>query len=333
MRIFRFNANKKSSYGPAKRQGFLHGNALIFILIFVVIGSMGIWHSEAANPALPGDVNNDNKVDLTDLSILLSNYATTNSSADLDGNSKVDIIDLSILLSNYGQSLAGQPTVTISANPNTINTGSSSTLSWSSTNATSCTASGGWNGSKPSSGSQSTGALNATTTYTLTCSGSGGSQSNSVTVTVDSSGSELASESTCPNQTSTSATVAQKNLAMICMTNYGRNFNGGLSALAQNTALMNASSSKANDIITCNEFSHTACGRQFQYWILQYGYTGNCYGENIAQGYQTVRDTFSAWMSSAGHRANILNSNYRDIGVAVQGSGSQMTWVMQLGGC
>lgn len=76
------------------------------------------------------------------------------------------------------------PTVTLSANPTTINSGASSTLTWASTNATSCTASGAWSGSKATSGSQGTGALTGTATYTLTCTGAGGSASDSVTVTV-----------------------------------------------------------------------------------------------------------------------------------------------------
>ena len=62
--------------------------------------------------------------------------------------------------------------------------GSGSTLSWSSTNATSCTASGAWSGSQATSGTESTGALSSTSTYTLTCTGTGGSVSQSATVTV-----------------------------------------------------------------------------------------------------------------------------------------------------
>lgn len=78
------------------------------------------------------------------------------------------------------------PTVTLSANPTTISSGGSSTLTWTSTNATSCTASGAWNGARATSGSQGTGALTGTATYMLTCTGAGGSASDSVTVTVGS---------------------------------------------------------------------------------------------------------------------------------------------------
>ena len=62
--------------------------------------------------------------------------------------------------------------------------GASSTLTWSSTNATSCTASGGWAGTEAVSGSAATGALVASATYTLTCTGAGGSASASASVSV-----------------------------------------------------------------------------------------------------------------------------------------------------
>ena len=61
--------------------------------------------------------------------------------------------------------------------------GGTSTLTWSSTNATSCTATGGWSGAKATSGRQSTGALTASTSYSLTCTGAGGT-SNVATASV-----------------------------------------------------------------------------------------------------------------------------------------------------
>ncbi len=76
------------------------------------------------------------------------------------------------------------PTVTIHASPSSLSSGGSSTLTWSSQNVTSCTASDAWSGNQALSGSQSTAALTANATYTLTCTGAGGSAAQSVTVTV-----------------------------------------------------------------------------------------------------------------------------------------------------
>jgi len=77
------------------------------------------------------------------------------------------------------------PTVNLSANPTSIYQGQSSTLTWSSAYATSCVASGGWSGSKPTSGSETViPSPPPSATYTLTCSGSGGSAAQSVTINI-----------------------------------------------------------------------------------------------------------------------------------------------------
>lgn len=77
------------------------------------------------------------------------------------------------------------PTVTLTANPTTIASGQTSNLTWSSSNASGCTASGVWSGSKPLSGSQTTGPLlAATNTFNLSCSGAGGTTSSTAVVSV-----------------------------------------------------------------------------------------------------------------------------------------------------
>jgi hypothetical protein len=78
------------------------------------------------------------------------------------------------------------PTVMLSANPTQVAYNGSSTLTWSSTNASSCTASGGWTGPRATSNTETLNGLTATATYTLTCNGTGGSAAQSVTVTVSS---------------------------------------------------------------------------------------------------------------------------------------------------
>jgi hypothetical protein len=78
------------------------------------------------------------------------------------------------------------PVVTLTASPTSVAYGASSTLTWSSTDATSCTASGAWSGAQATAGSISTGALTASSTYTITCSGAGGTATQSVTVLVGS---------------------------------------------------------------------------------------------------------------------------------------------------
>jgi hypothetical protein len=76
------------------------------------------------------------------------------------------------------------PTVTINSSPSSVSSGGSSTLTWSSSNATACTASGAWSGAVATGGTQSTGALSANATYSITCTGTGGSATQSAAVTV-----------------------------------------------------------------------------------------------------------------------------------------------------
>jgi hypothetical protein len=76
------------------------------------------------------------------------------------------------------------PTVTLTAGAASVSNGGTTSLTWSSTDATSCTASGAWSGNKPTSGTETTPALTSGSSFTLTCSGPGGSASQSVTVNV-----------------------------------------------------------------------------------------------------------------------------------------------------
>ena len=97
--------------------------------------------------------------------------------------------DLYLDVSNfYGPTPAPTPapTVSLSATPTSLTAGQASTLTWNSTNATACTASGAWSGNQPTSGSTSTGALNQTSTYNLSCTGAGGTGIASASVSVSS---------------------------------------------------------------------------------------------------------------------------------------------------
>lgn len=76
------------------------------------------------------------------------------------------------------------PTVTFSADPGTVPLNGASTLTWSSTNASYCVASGGWSGAKALNGTELTGNLTANQTYTLTCTNSYGPISRSVNISV-----------------------------------------------------------------------------------------------------------------------------------------------------
>lgn len=79
-------------------------------------------------------------------------------------------------------SAAPLPTATISASAANVAANGTATLTWSSTNATACTAAGGWTGALAASGSLSV-TVAQTSTYNISCTGSGGAANGSVVVT------------------------------------------------------------------------------------------------------------------------------------------------------
>jgi hypothetical protein len=98
------------------------------------------------------------------------------------------------------------PTVSLDAAPKSLPSGGSTTLTWSTTDATSCTASGAWSGSRDTAGSASSGALTAASNvFTLTCTGAGGSASSSTTVSVQGGVAEAGLD--FPGSAATSGTI------------------------------------------------------------------------------------------------------------------------------
>ena len=84
-----------------------------FVSVLAVAGVVWLVSSMAAtNPNLSGDLNSDNVVNLTDLSILLSNYNKTGNAADLNGDNLTSLVDLSMLLANYNKTYSGGPNPT-----------------------------------------------------------------------------------------------------------------------------------------------------------------------------------------------------------------------------
>jgi uncharacterized protein YkwD len=65
------------------------------------------------------------------------------------------------------------------------------------------------------------------------------------------------------------------------------------------------------------------------------GYDWRAIGENIAEGQLSVSEVMDTWMHSPGHRRNILDPNYRELGVGLalgrSGDGWQVEWVQTFG--
>lgn len=103
----------------------------------------------------------------------------------------------------------------------------------------------------------------------------------------------------------------------------------GLAALSLNTSLSGAASVRAAEIQT--SFSHTRPGgKDFSTVLKESGISYRAAGENIAYGQTSAQKVMNDWMNSAGHRANILNASYTEIGIAHVKSPSGTDYWVQL---
>jgi uncharacterized protein YkwD len=135
-------------------------------------------------------------------------------------------------------------------------------------------------------------------------------------------GSLIAPAGACPAQQELRAPAVDQEQTMACMVNFARR-QAGLGSLTEAAALSESALDKSEDVLRCDSFSHSACGREFTYWMKETGYISTpCWrvGENLAWGtgeYGTVRSIFIAWMRSPEHRANVLG-DFDETGLSVR---------------
>jgi hypothetical protein len=92
----------------------------------------------------------------------------------------------------------------------------------------------------------------------------------------------------------------------------------GVGSLQLDPLLTRAAQLKAEDMAARGYFAHeTPDGRTPWDWIEHAGYEFLAAAENLAVGYPTDAELISAWMGSEGHRHNLLNQNYTDVGIGV----------------
>jgi len=104
---------------------------------------------------------------------------------------------------------------------------------------------------------------------------------------------------------------------LVDLANDDREHNGR-SSLKVSPQLQAAAQSKANDMAARSYFSHTTPeGHDSWYWFKQAGYSFTHAGENLAVDFFDSIDVERAWMNSPTHRANIIDSRYTEIGIAI----------------
>lgn len=92
----------------------------------------------------------------------------------------------------------------------------------------------------------------------------------------------------------------------------------GLCELTIDTSLSQIAQMKSQDMIDNNYFSHTSpiYGSAFD-MMRAHGISYRVAGENIAKGHSTPQEVVAAWMNSPGHRKNIMNGRFSNLGMGV----------------
>lgn len=122
-----------------------------------------------------------------------------------------------------------------------------------------------------------------------------------------------------PGTNPPTVTVSATQQTIINLVNQARQQNG-LRALTLNTKLLQAAQIHANDMASMNTMAHDLPGAALPGLIDRARYVGYQYssmGENIAYNFPDATSVMAAWMNSPGHRANILDPSFKEIGVGI----------------
>lgn len=104
---------------------------------------------------------------------------------------------------------------------------------------------------------------------------------------------------------------------LINHTNEAR-LDNNLPELRYSQKLTDAAKAKVSHMIENDYFAHTSPdGISPWFWVEEEDYQYRHVGENLALGFRDSRATVDAWLNSPGHRRNILNSDFTEIGIAV----------------
>ncbi|MFF7091100.1 sigma-70 family RNA polymerase sigma factor [Streptomyces rubradiris] len=106
----------------------------------------------------------------------------------------------------------------------------------------------------------------------------------------------------------------------------------GCGPVTEDPQLDRAAQGHSDDMAARGFFDHTnPDGAGPGERVTAAGYRWSTYGENIARGQQTPRAVMDSWMHSPGHRANILNCSFKNIGVGVHNGSGGPWWTQNFG--
>lgn len=100
----------------------------------------------------------------------------------------------------------------------------------------------------------------------------------------------------------------------------------GCAPLTENAKLTKAAQDHSQDMADHQNMSHTGSdGSSMSDRLSRVGYAFRSAGENVAAGYTSPESVMDGWMNSAGHKANILNCGFKEIGIGLAQPGYYWT--------
>ncbi len=176
-----------------------------------------------------------------------------------------------------------------------------------------------WSSNKPGVASVQGGIVTAVGAgkATITCKIGSKSATCTVNVSAPAGNTTANTPDTSDNQTASSLEAQ-----ILRLVNQERS-NAGLRKLSYYSPLEGFSRTRAQEIM--QSFSHTRPSGAKCFTVIKYDYSWA--GENIAMGFDTAEDVMTGWMNSPGHRANILNANFSEMGVGIFRGNNCVYWV------
>ncbi|UZJ32835.1 CAP domain-containing protein [Streptomyces endophytica] len=128
-----------------------------------------------------------------------------------------------------------------------------------------------------------------------------------------------------PSPTASGAPASGTAASILKLVNSERS-KAGCSPLKLNAKLTKAAQDHSKDMAAHRNMSHTGSdGSDPGQRITRAGYRWSAYGENVAYGYSSPASVMKGWMNSPGHKRNILDCSFKELGVGLAQPGDYWT--------
>lgn len=133
------------------------------------------------------------------------------------------------------------------------------------------------------------------------------------------------------NKPSPQPSLPLKNIEQIKQRLLELHNNNRVIPLKRSNKLDNSAQLHNDYMVSTGTLTHDEPGRTLGDRISEQGYNWNYIGENIAMGQNTPEEVMKSWMNSLGHRNNIQNPHFNDVGFGVTNANNIWWWTVNFG--